>query len=145
MRILTNTGELARVLRRIGLANSDISAKMMAESMIGTSKKVQEEYEEKKFKVAMWNLGKEEKQEKPLLETIKKEEIIKEWEKKEVEEPKEELKRVEEREEPNHIESYNIPKEPSTPVINKTEEKREIKGIEIEPVDLTEVFNFSNR
>ena len=55
------------------------------------------------------------------------------------------LKRDEEKEGSNHIESYNIPKEPSTPVINKTEEKREIKGIEIEPVDLTEVFNFSNR
>ncbi len=63
-------GALARALRAAGIASTDVVAEMMARSMIETGTKVQKEFEEKKEKIAMWNIGKEKSNEE---QTVKKE------------------------------------------------------------------------
>ncbi|MCD6590290.1 hypothetical protein J7K74_03865, partial [Candidatus Woesearchaeota archaeon] len=83
-------GALAKALRAAGIAGSDVAAEMMARSMLNTNKKVQREFEEKKLKVAMWNIGKEEI--KTINgEIVKKEEGIKKLNKEKIAKEREEL------------------------------------------------------
>ncbi len=141
-----NVGALAKALRAAGIAGSDIAAEMMAKSMLSTGQKVQKEYEEKKYEVAMWNIGKkkeekivvkeiqqERKELDPFKRNVKQEQVIERpnLEEVKVEEPKVEAKPIEQKE-IEQIKKIDIDPELEKEVINdetvyKVEEKKAIE------------------